>query len=109
MALDPETPLAVQLGIDDEAATRALVGRLLLQVVHDVNGHLGAAVLRGASVGRRLTRVGEHLAEGDLRAAEERLDQLAASHEALQEALVELKGLLNRLRDAAWELEAEGP
>ena len=105
MALDLETKLADQLGIECEAHTRRLVARLLLQVVHDVNGRLGTAILRASSVARGLERAEGALTEGDVASGTSRLLRAGESHVALREALTDLKTLLAGLSEAAWELE----
>lgn len=107
MALDLERELAVQLGIEEDPEARKAVARLLQQAIHDVNGRLGVAVLRGASVGHGLEQLSGELERSDLEAAVLRLSRINNSHAALLEALADLRTLLADLSDAAWLLEEE--
>jgi hypothetical protein len=111
MALDLNTELAVQLDITGDAATRRAVSRLLLQVVHDVNGRLGTAVLRAASVDRGLGRLSGELHDHASEATRADLARTSQAHAALLESLADLNNLIAGLSEAAWVLEegAENP
>ena len=108
MALDLETKLASQLGIEGDRATCQAVSRLLLSVVHDVNGRLGIAVLRSGSLQRALEQQHQDLAGGDDRLDPALLERMVRSHDGLKEGLGQMKALLEALSEAAWVLEEEG-
>ena len=97
-----------QLALEDRPASQAAVARLLLSIVHDANGSLGAAMLRGAAVTRSVKEAREGLEEGATDPAVDRLDAAAEASAELNDALSDLRDLFENLSEAAWDLEEAG-
>ena len=108
MALDLAEPLADRLGIAEAPDVRRAVAGLLLALVHDANGHLGAAVLRSASGRRSLGRLRDAIDEGHLEGAASLIDRASAAQAEVDAALGGVRTLLEALASAAWELEGDG-
>ena len=109
MALDLDTSLADQVGPGLDGDSRRAVARVLLAMVHDLNGSLGAAQLRASSVQRSLARLAPELDGPGGASAVALLERANDSHAELRAALVDLRDLLARISDAAWTLDEQAP
>ena len=105
MALDLNTPLAEQLGSPLEPEVRSSVALLLLAVVHDCNGHLGAAMLRSRSSRRTLDELQARVVEGKGAESGALFERVDTSLTAIADAHDGLRALLADIASAAWKLE----